>query len=173
VVAKLIIFAGLPGSGKSTFADYASTKLGIPIIAKDWVEAAMLRHGITKDMGSGSAAYDVLISLAEEQLQRNIPIILDSVSGSASLRKTWHKIAEKHGAELLVVECLCSDETTHRSRLEARKRHIDGWPELTWDDVLKVKANYAEWEKADRNRLTLDSMDNFEDNAAKLLAYLH
>jgi adenylate kinase family enzyme len=36
---KLIIFSGLPGVGKSKLADYASKHLGLPIIAKDWVEA--------------------------------------------------------------------------------------------------------------------------------------
>ena len=40
---KLIIFSGLPGTGKSTLAEAVARQLGIPVFAKDWLEAALIR----------------------------------------------------------------------------------------------------------------------------------
>jgi hypothetical protein len=36
---QLIIFTGLPGSGKSSIAEAAARELGLPVFAKDWLEA--------------------------------------------------------------------------------------------------------------------------------------
>jgi predicted kinase len=40
---KLVVFSGLPGTGKSALAEQAGRKLGIPVFAKDWLEATLLR----------------------------------------------------------------------------------------------------------------------------------
>jgi adenylate kinase family enzyme len=40
---KLIIFSGLPGTGKSTLAEAIDKDLGFPAFAKDWLEATLIR----------------------------------------------------------------------------------------------------------------------------------
>lgn len=40
---KLIIFSGLPGTGKSTLAENVGRQLSIPVFAKDWLEATLVR----------------------------------------------------------------------------------------------------------------------------------
>ena len=40
---KLIVFSGLPGTGKSALAEAVGRELGIPVFAKDWLEATLLR----------------------------------------------------------------------------------------------------------------------------------
>ena len=42
---KLIIFSGLPGTGKSTLAETAGKDLSIPVFAKDWLEAILFSVG--------------------------------------------------------------------------------------------------------------------------------
>jgi predicted kinase len=91
---KLIIFSGPPGAGKSKLADYASRKLCVPILAKDWIEATLWQNGIKTDSNSGAIAYDILTSLAEEQLERNVSVILDSVATTKSIRDTWRSLAK-------------------------------------------------------------------------------
>jgi SpoVK/Ycf46/Vps4 family AAA+-type ATPase len=43
---KLIIFSGLPGTGKSALAEAVGRELGIPVFAKDWLEATLLRSKV-------------------------------------------------------------------------------------------------------------------------------
>jgi predicted kinase len=76
---QLIVFAGLPGSGKSTLAEGLSRVLSIPVFSVDPIEAAMWRGGLAKDK-TGIAAYDVAITLADEQLRLGHSVIADAVN---------------------------------------------------------------------------------------------
>jgi predicted kinase len=109
-----------------------------------------------------------LTTLAERQLMLGQSVILDSVASTYTIRNTWHQLAKQFNAEWRVIECFCSDESLHRSRLQMRKRNIPGWHELTWSDVQKVKERYAAWEE---ERLILDMIHPFEENYAKARAY--
>ena len=167
---KLIIFSGLPGAGKSKLASHAGNRLSLPVFAKDQLEAALWRAGVGPEMNSGSVAYDLLTSLAEEQLSLGISVILDSVATSSTIRETWRALALKHGAAFMIVECICSDEDLHKERLTVRKRGIEGWPELSWGDVEEVRSRYETWSE---RRLIVDSVDDFNANAMKMIQYIN
>jgi predicted kinase len=167
---KLIIFSGLPGVGKSKLADYASKHLGLPIIAKDWVEATLWKSDIRAANNSGAIAYDLLTDLAKEQLRRNVSVILDSVAVSQGIRDEWRTLAEKYNAHFVVIECVCSNEGLHKDRMKVRKRNIEGWAELKWEDVLEVKLRYAPWKG---ERLILDSVNDFQENVDQLITHLN
>lgn len=168
---KMIVFSGLPGTGKSMLAEAVGKHLGIPVFAKDWLEASLLKSGLKPIMMEnllGFAGYDLLTTLAERQLMLNQSVILDSVASTQTIRNTWRELAKQFNAEWRVIECFCSDESLHRSRLQLRKRNIPGWHELKWSDVQGVKQRYAPWEE---ERLTLDMVHPFEENYAKARAY--
>src|SRR6476661_7271178 len=40
---KLIVFSGLPGTGKSRLAEAVGRARGIPVFAKDWLEATLIK----------------------------------------------------------------------------------------------------------------------------------
>jgi predicted kinase len=160
---KLIVLSGLPGSGKSTLAEGISRNLSIPVFSVDPIEAAMWRAGLAKDQ-TGIAAYDVAIALADEHLRLGHSVIVDAVNPVEAPRAAWRSLAAKHRADLKIIECVCTDETVHRQRVEARVRAIDGMPELTWERVLRRRAEYEAW--AD-DRLILDTSI---DAPGKLLA---
>ena len=168
---KLIVFSGLPGTGKSLLAESIAKHLYIPVFAKDWLEATILKSGLTfpgMENQLGIAGYDLLTTLAERQLMVGQSVILDSVASTETIRNTWRALANQYQAEWRVIECFCSDETLHRSRLQTRRRNIPGWHELTWSEVQKVKEYYADWKE---ERLKLDMADPFEENYAKARAY--
>jgi predicted kinase len=167
--SQLVIFTGLPGTGKSTLADEAVTILGCPAFAKDQLEAALRRSNIGADAGSGWATYELLTVLATEQLRRGQSAILDSVATFERIRARWRALAQEHGSRLRIIECVCSDEALHRARLATRQRGIPDWPELSWDDVLDVRARYVPWSDP---RLILDAARPFETNRASLRDYL-
>ena len=168
---KLIIFSGLPGTGKSTIAEMLGRELSIPVFAKDWLEATLLRGGLRptlEDKPLGFAGYELLSILAERQLMLNQSVILDSVAGRQSIRARWRQLANQYDAEWRVIECICSDENLHRSRLHDRQRGIPGWHELQWADVEKAKQMYQPWQE---EHLVLDMVDAASENIFKARAY--
>jgi len=139
---KLIVFSGLPGTGKSILAESIGKQLNIPVFSKDWLEATLLRNGLqatSNEKSLGYVGYELLTVLAERQLILGQSVILDSVASTQAIRAIWKDLAKQYGADRRVIECICSDELTHRSRLMTRERNIPGWHELEWSDVEKVK----------------------------------
>ena len=170
---KLIIFSGLPGTGKSTIAEAVARKLGVPAFAKDWLEGALLNSNVvTGDARDqlGSAGYNLLTLLAERQLMLGQSVILDSVASTESIRRTWKGLREKYKAGWYLIECICSDSIVHRERLKERQRGIPGWHELKWSDVEHVKSYYVPW---DDERLILDAIHPIEENISAALEYCH
>ena len=168
---KLIIFSGLPGTGKSSLAEAVGRNLLIPVFAKDWLEATLLKCELlpsNPDKPLGSAGYEILTVLAERQLMLGQSVILDSVAGTQSIRRSWRSLATQYQAEWRVIECICSEEPFHQAKLKTRQRHIPGWHELEWSDVEKVKSYYSSWEE---DRLILDMMVPFETNLTRAISY--
>ncbi len=168
---KLIIVSGLPGTGKSSLAEALGRHLNIPVFAKDWLEATLLRCELnpTPDGKSlGWAGYELLTTLAERQFMLKQSVILDSVATTQKVRETWRGLAKQYHAAWLVIECVCSDESIQRARLRQRQRGIPGWHELTWADVENVKRSFVPWEE---ERPVLDMMDSFESNLSQAKMY--
>jgi predicted kinase len=150
---KLIVVSGLPGSGKSTVADGLSRALSMPVFSIDPIEAAMWRNGLDKKQ-TGIAAYEVAAALADEHLRLGHSVIIDAVNPVEAPRAGWRALAAKYRADLKIIECVCANEATHRRRIEARRRNIDGMPEIPWSRVLERRAEYEPWTD---ERLTLDT----------------
>jgi predicted kinase len=168
-VSALVVVGGLPGTGKSTIAARAAQLIHGTLIAKDVVEATLWRSGIRSEANSGWAGYELLSSLGDAQLRVGGSAVLDSVAAYNRIREGWHELARRHGAALLEVECVCSDERIHRSRIEGRDRGIPGWYELTWQEVEDARSRYEPWAG---ERLVLDAVRPLDDNLAALAAYL-
>ncbi len=168
---KLIVFSGLPGTGKSTLAEALGKQLHIPVFARDWLETVLLRNGLqptSSDKPLGYVAYELMTVLAERQFMLGQSMILDSVAATLSIRKTWRELSAQYQADWRVVECVCSDESIHRSRLEIRKRNIPGWHELEWSDIEKVKQYYQPWNE---DHLVLDMTSPLEENISRVKSY--
>jgi predicted kinase len=166
----LVIVGGVPGTGKSTIADAIAGALGIPIFNKDKLEASLWRSGITTEKDSWQVAEDLLGTLAHEQLRSSQSAILDTVAGRGTSRDGWRSIAHECGGAFKPIECICSDEELHRSRIEGRVRGIPGWYELTWDDVERSRSRFEPW---DGDRLVLDTARPLDDNVAAALGYVN
>ena len=168
---KLIVISGLPGTGKSSLAEAVGRHFGIPVFAKDWLEASLLTSELMptkKEKPLGYAGYELLTVLAKRQLMLGQSVILDSVAATKTIRAEWRKLAKRYQAEWRVIECVCLDESIHRARLKVRKRGIPGWHELDWSEVERVKKYYEPWRQ---EHLTLDMENPFEENFSKARAY--
>jgi predicted kinase len=166
---KLIVLAGLPGSGKSTLAEGLSRHFSLPLFSIDPIEAAMWRGGLPREQ-TGIAAYVVAQALAEEHLRLGHSVAIDAVNPVEAPRAAWRDLAAKYGADLKIIECVCVDQATHRRRIEARIRGIEGMAEVTWARVEKRRAEYEAWTDA---RLTLDTSANSPERLlAEAIVYL-
>lgn len=163
----LVLVTGLPGTGKSTIAAAVSAATGAPVFGRDVVGAALSRTGVTPPGDPDGLAFDLLGVLAGEQLRAGRPAVIDSVGGREATREQWRAVAGAHGAPLVVIECVCSDDDVHRRHIEGRQRGIPGWYELTWESVENARGHYRPWPDVG---LVLDAVDPVEANVAAALA---
>lgn len=138
------------------------------VFGKDHLEATLRRSKIAPEQ-AGWAGYELLTTLAEGQLRLGQCAVLDSVATFERIRATWRDLAAQYDAVYRVVECVCSDERVHRSRLEARQRGIPGWYEVSWAEVERVRGRY---EAPAGQHLVLDAINPVERNLAAIDAYL-
>jgi predicted kinase len=168
-VTALVVVSGLPCTGKSAVAEHLARTLGAALLSKDIFEAALWRSGITRESGAGWATYEQLGAVAESQLRLDMPVVLDSVAPNERIRSAWRDLASRTGARFIAIECICADESVHRSRLDGRIRGIPGWPEVTWEQVVEVRSRYEPWTS---ERLVLDAIRPIDENLAAAEAYV-
>jgi predicted kinase len=161
---------GLPGTGKSAVAEGIARALGIPVFSVDPLEAALLRCGITREHGSGYAAYELAATLARSQLTLGQSVIVDAVNGKELVRAWWRELEAEFGVTRFLIECTCSDRTLHRLRLESRRRDLPGFIyEPSWAEVEAIK---AEIDPCDEERLILDAVEPLDGNIARAVTYV-
>ena len=165
----LIVMAGLPGSGKSAVADGLARVLPGQVISVDPIEAALWRAGIDRDQPTDLAAYVVAEAIADASLALGGIVIIDAVNAVEPARGQWRTLAQRHGAGLHFVETVCPDHDLHRSRLAARRRHIEGFPEPTWPDVLRRMEEVEPWHD---ERLVVDTTAPLAECVAVALDYV-
>lgn len=168
---QLVVFTGLPGTGKSTLAAHAAELLAAPVLGWDWVMAALRPYaGIQEALGRMDfptyvgVGWSIMWNLSSAQLRLGRSVVLDAVARDAQLDQT-RAIAAAQGAGCLVVLATCSDEGLHRSRLEGRRRDIPGWHELDWAHVQRVKSRFPPASAVD---LVLDATEDLGANYDRL-----
>jgi predicted kinase len=173
-MAHLVIVGGPTGSGKSTMADAIAADLGATVAGFDWVMSglrafpevwATVEYPVERQRAIG---WSLLGRVAEQQLRRGASVVLDLVARDQP-RNDWAQLASRYGAELHVIECICSDPQVLRERINGRTRGIPGWYELTWEDVERARANYAPL--ADP-KLVIDAVASFDENLEAVRRYL-
>ena len=107
--------------------------------------------------------------LAAEQLALGHDVIVDAVNGPEPARAQWRDLAGQVGAELRFIVVNCGDDHVYRDRVEHRTRNIEGFPEPTWEGVLRRRADFPPWTD---ERLTIDSVNSREANLQAALEYL-
>lgn len=164
-----MVFSGLPGVGKSAIAEAVGSRLPAAVISVDIIETAILRSGIPRSFETGLAAYEVGAALGAQQLRLGMSAIADAANDLEVGRSIWRAAALGAGATWRVIEIVCSDPDEHRRRLERRHRQLEPFPEPTWEDVLRRRAESEPW---DEDRLTVDSCRSVDENVARILGYL-
>ncbi|BAV74515.1 ATPase [Pseudomonas chlororaphis subsp. aurantiaca] len=145
----LIVFSGLPGSGKTTIARALASHLRATYLRIDSIEQALRNGGMAE---VGKAGYEVANALARSNLALGNRVVADCVNPLAESRQAWQGIAEAEQSPLLNVEVICTDIVEHRRRVESREADVPGLRPPSWQSVLDH--DYQAWSG---ERLKLDS----------------
>jgi predicted kinase len=136
----LIVFGGLPGSGKTTVSRALAQRLGALWLRIDAIEQAIRNAGVAQ---VGPAGYGVANAVAAANLLLGHSVIADCVNPVAESRAAWRRVAAGAGAALVEVELVCSDPAEHRRRVEGRASDIPGHRYPGWEEVTRFA--YAPW----------------------------
>ncbi|WP_300629112.1 AAA family ATPase [Pseudomonas sp.] len=140
----LIVFSGLPGTGKITIAGELARRMGAVYLRIDVIEQALRESGVLAgDVGAGG--YRVATALALSNVRLGQPVVADCVNPVRESREAWRAVALATGVELIDIQVVCSDQQEHRRRVERRESDIPGLLPPTWPSVLAHE--YEAWDK--------------------------
>ena len=163
---KLIVFSGLPGTGKSTLAGRLARELHLPLLCIDDV------IGDVPD-GAGIAFWDskvaILLRLVKVQLDLGLSVIVDSVFMNMD-RNHAQELARQSGARFYPIHVFISDESVWEQRVTARSQTVNDYSVATWERIQHQRQRFQSWGPG--TALFIDSMDSVDRNYEAVLDFV-
>src|SRR5687767_2033222 len=138
----LVVFGGLPGTGKTTLARQVADRLGATYLRIDTIEQA-LRSALGLGDEVGSAGYYVAYAVSETNLALGRAVVADCVNPLPVTRAAWRDVARRTAAPIFEIEVICSDAAEHRRRVESRNIDVPGLVPPRWAAVMA--RDYEPW----------------------------
>ena len=155
----LLIIAGLPATGKTSFARYLSGKMGIPMVSKDIVKEHLFDtvgfKSRSEKVALGLAAMDLMYYFARALLEAGKPLILEnnfediSKPGLLKLIETFNckTVSIRFHTEMKVLaeRFLRRDRSPERHRghvIDTQYPEVNGKEALNTETQIKNFADY-------------------------------
>lgn len=160
---SLIIFAGLPATGKTTLARLLACRLGATYLRIDTIEQALRESGAFAGP-MDDVAYRIAYAVAADNLRGGQSVVADSVNPLRITREAWRATAKGTGARVVEIEVMCSDVAEHRRRVESRVTDIPGLQLPGWQEI--IEREYDPW---DGERVVVDTANRTVEEIAATL----
>ncbi len=160
-MTTLLIFGGLPGTGKTTLSQMLAKRLHAVYLRIDTIEQALRDLCGVPVEGQG---YRLAYRIAADNLRLRRNVVADSCNPLELTRREWEQVAEENQSSFVNIEVVCSDPDEHRRRVETRLPDVVGLKLPTWSDV--VNREYHDWYG---NRIVVDTAECSARNAFEVL----
>lgn len=171
---QLIVFAGLPGTGKTSLARMVARELHALYLDKDTIKDTAIALGREMNIAqavelAGPLSYELLVAIARDNLTLGLSVVLDSPAGYRAFREKVAQVARATQADLRLIECICTNEGLLRDRIEQRGQNLPDYRAQSWDTYQRDRAQF---ERLVGPRLIVDTAEPLQLNTRKVLNYL-
>lgn len=171
---QLIVFAGLPGTGKTSLARTVARELRAVYLDKDTVKDIVVNLGREMKLEqaaelAGPLSYELLVALARDNLTVGLSVVLDSPAGYRIFREKVEQLARSARVDLKLIECVCTNEGLLRDRIEHRGQEL---PEYRTRDWGAYQRDRAQFERLVGPHLIVDTAEPLQLNVRKVLSHL-
>lgn len=162
----LVIFSGLPGTGKSTLANRLARELCWPLLCIDDVVGEVPEN---TGIPFWDSKVEILLRLTEVQLELGLSVIVDSVFMNKD-RNHAQELARKHNARFLPIYVYVSDDKVWEQRVTARYDEMNNKDVATWERIGHQRERFRDWEPD--TALFIDSLDSVDQNYETILNFV-
>jgi len=165
-MTDLVIFSGLPGTGKSTLANRLARELHRPLLSIDDVVVDVPEN-------AGNEFWDqqisALLNLVETQLELDLDVIVDSVFMNMD-RHHAQKLARKYDARFVPIYVYVSDDKVWKERVTTRFDQSNNPDVATWERIQHQRQHFREWEPD--TALFIDSVRPTDETFKQVLDFV-
>ena len=159
----IIVVFGLPGSGKSYFAEKLAKKIEADYVNSDRLRKEMFPARIYSEQEK-AAVYNVMLEKMKRAVKQNKNVVLDATFHNNETRKPFTQAGKKKD-RICFIE-ITADEDLISRRLQKERAYSEA-------DFEVYKLIRRQWEPLNEPHLMLESTDeNIDSMLQKAAAYL-